>query len=315
MKLHDIHVLMAVAQAGSMGKAAALLNTTQSAISRSIADLEQSVGVRLLDRSPQGVEPTRYGRALLKRSVAVFDELRQGVQDIEFLCDPGAGELRIGAGPTVSEGIVLTVVEKLTLQYPRVAFHITPAGTLALFEELRARRIELGFSQLSGAAAEEDMDQEILFEEPLVVVAGRENPWVRRRKIKLAELVAEPWTWPPPGTAFDALVVEAFRASGLQPPRATVYAAAINIQTRLASNGRFLAVVPAYTMRFFPTHGSLKVLPVELPTARRQIGIITLRNRTLSPLAQLFIEAAREAAMPRAAAAPPSICVGNCSRY
>src|SRR3954468_6231841 len=93
MKLHDIHVLMAVVQAGSMGKAAALLNTTQSAISRSIADLENTVGVRLVDRSPRGVAPTRYGSALLKRGVAVFDELKQGVQDIEFLSNPEAGEL------------------------------------------------------------------------------------------------------------------------------------------------------------------------------------------------------------------------------
>ena len=63
MKLHDLHVLMSVVQSGSMGKAALLLNTTQSAISRSITELEHAVGVRLLDRSRQGVEPTEYGRA------------------------------------------------------------------------------------------------------------------------------------------------------------------------------------------------------------------------------------------------------------
>src|SRR5262244_1611220 len=83
MKLHDIHVLIAVVQAGSMGKAAALLNTAQSAIPRSIADLENAMGVRLLDRRPQGVEATNYGRALLNRSIAVFDELKQSVRDIE----------------------------------------------------------------------------------------------------------------------------------------------------------------------------------------------------------------------------------------
>lgn len=99
MKLQDIHVLMAVVQAGSMGKAAALLNTTQSAISRSIADLESTLNVRLLDRSSVGVEPTHYGRALLKRGVAIFDELRQSVQDIAHLSDPGSGEICIGSSP------------------------------------------------------------------------------------------------------------------------------------------------------------------------------------------------------------------------
>src|SRR5436190_5961638 len=187
MKLHDLNVLMAVVQAGSMSKAATLLNTTQSAISRSIADLEHTMGARLLDRNAQGVEPTRYGRALLKRGVVVFDELKQGVQDIEFLSDPAAGELRVGSTPAMSEGIVLAVIEKLSRQYPRVVFHVAPGGLLALYDDLRARRIELGFAQMPGAAPEDDMDQEVLFADPLVVVAGLENPWARRHKIKLAE--------------------------------------------------------------------------------------------------------------------------------
>src|SRR5882724_1828609 len=119
MKLHDLNVLMAVVQAGSMSKAAALLNTTQSAISRSIAELEHTIGARLLDRGPQGVEPTQYGRALLNRGIAAFGELKQGIQDIESLSDPGAGELRVGGSLSTSEGIVLTIIEKLSRQYPR----------------------------------------------------------------------------------------------------------------------------------------------------------------------------------------------------
>src|SRR5215213_6657476 len=97
MKLQDLHVLMTVVQAGSMGKAAQRLNITQPAISRSIAELEHAFGVRLLDRHRQGVEPTEYGRALLDCGAAVFDDLRQGVKNIEFLADPTAGEVRIGS--------------------------------------------------------------------------------------------------------------------------------------------------------------------------------------------------------------------------
>ena len=71
---------------------------------------------------------------------------------------------------------------------------------MTLYDELRERRIELGFARTSGPILEEDMEAEILFEEPLVVVAGIESPWAQRRKIKLAELVNEPWTWSPRGT-------------------------------------------------------------------------------------------------------------------
>src|SRR5262245_7631041 len=247
VKLHDLRILTAVVQAGSMSKAAALLNTTQSTISRSIAELEQTLGVRLLDRNAQGVEPTHYGHALLKRGVAAFDEIKQGVEDVRHLSDPGTGELRIGSAPALAEGIIFAVVEKLSRQYPRVVFHITPGGTLAVCEDLRSRRIELGF--VSGAVAEDDLNEDALFEEQLVIVAGVDSPWARRRKIKLADLVNEPWTWPPAGTAFDARVVEAFRACGLEPPRARVYYEGFNMRIRLAAGGRFLAIVPAYIFK------------------------------------------------------------------
>src|SRR3954451_4199907 len=177
LKLRELNILLAVADAGSMAKAAMRLAISQPAVSRAIADMEHTLGVTLLDRSPQGVEPTQYGRALLKRGVAVFDELKQGVQDIEFLADPTAGELRVGSTPAMSEGIVLAVIEKLSRQYPRAVFHVVPGGLLALCDDLRARRIELGFAQMPGAAPEEDMDQHALFADPLVVVAGLENPW------------------------------------------------------------------------------------------------------------------------------------------
>src|SRR5215475_13245777 len=97
LKLHDVRVLISVAETGSMSKAAERLGTSQPAVSRAISDLEHALGVSLLDRSPAGVEPTEYGYALIKRGLAAFDELRQGIEDIEFIADPTAGVLRLGS--------------------------------------------------------------------------------------------------------------------------------------------------------------------------------------------------------------------------
>ena len=299
IKFRDLHIALAVAQSGSMSKAAEALAISQSVVSKVIADLEQALGVRLFDRSRKGVEPTASGRALLSRGRAAFDELKQGVKEIEFLNDPTSGELWIGASPALSEGIALAVIERMSRQYPRIFFHVAQGDTLALSDELQERRIELAFAQISGRAPREYINSEMLFEDPLVIVAGMETPWVGRRKIKLAELVNESWTWPMPGTFFDSLVVEAFRASEIEPPHAAVHVDAFNMRLRLAATGRFLAIVPASVMRFPAKHPSIKVLPVELPTTHRQIGIITLKNRTLSPLARLFIECAREVASRR----------------
>src|SRR6267142_4579208 len=95
LRLRDLHVLFTVAQHGSMAKAAAQLGVSTPTVSEVIADLEHGLGVRLLDRSPKGVEPTIYGDALLKRTLIVFDELKQSIKDLEFLADPTTGEVRI----------------------------------------------------------------------------------------------------------------------------------------------------------------------------------------------------------------------------
>src|ERR1700755_3243346 len=96
LRFRDLQVFFLVVQCGSMAKAANELGITQPAVSEVVAGLEQAFGVRLFDRSPQGVEPTVFGLALLKRGVAALDELKQGIRDIEFLTDPTKGEVRIG---------------------------------------------------------------------------------------------------------------------------------------------------------------------------------------------------------------------------
>ena len=106
VKLHDLHVLMTVAELGSMGKAAERLAVSQPSVSKSISDLEYAVGVRLLDRTSRGVETTAYGRALLRRGMGAFDELRQGIKDIESLTDPTVGEVRVGCPEAISAGLL-----------------------------------------------------------------------------------------------------------------------------------------------------------------------------------------------------------------
>ena len=132
------------------------------------------------------------------------------MKDIEFLSDPNARELRIGANPSLSEGIVAIGIDRLSRRYPSVVFQVAPAGTQKPYDELREWRIELAIARMPGVVAEDDIDQHALFEEPLVVVAGTDNPWVRRRRITLADLVNEPWTWAASGTMFPFLA-----ASGL----------------------------------------------------------------------------------------------------
>src|SRR5262249_1485796 len=143
LKLRDLRILIAVTRAGSMGKAAAQLAISQPAVSRAIADLEASLGVSLLDRRPQGVEPTPYGRALITRGVAAFDELKQGVKEINFIADPTAGEVRIGGSTAMALGIIAAVIDRLARRHPRVSFHFVTPEPPTPYPQLRGRHVDL----------------------------------------------------------------------------------------------------------------------------------------------------------------------------
>ena len=300
MKLQDLHVLMTAVQAGSMGKAAQILNTTQPNISRSIGELEQALGVRLLDRHRQGIEPTEYGRALLDCGAAVFDDLRQGVKNIAFLADPAAGELRIGTTTFLAASFVSALVDRLSRRYPRIVFHLVTGYTETLHQELAERNVDLLIIRGSGPIADPRYDFEFLFDDSYVVAAGAQNQWGRRRRIEIAELVNELWVLPPPDSVIGSIVMDAFRTSGLDYPRVSVVTDCPHMRISLLATGRFVTIFPASAFRFLAKRSELRILPVELPTARRPNGIVTLKNRALSPVAKLFIDCAREVAKPLA---------------
>jgi DNA-binding transcriptional LysR family regulator len=232
--------------------------------------------------------------------MAVFDELRRGVKNIEFLADPVAGELRIGCNPYLAASFVSALVDRLSRRYPRIVFHLITAFAEPLYRELYERNVDFVISRRFSPIADDRLDFEFLFDDSYVVAASAETRWARRRRIDLAELMEESWTLPPPGSPAGLAAEEAFRARGLDCPRATVFAIAPEVRMRLLATGRFVSMFVASVLRFPIPHSEIKVLPVELPVARVPNGIITLKNRTLSPLARLFIEHAREVAKPLA---------------
>jgi len=301
IRLRDLHILLAVVQCKSMAKAAEHLAISKPVVSKVIADLEHVLGVRLLERDRHGAEPTIYGAALLKRGTTVFDELREGVKDIEFLTDPAAGEVRIGSPPFLAASFVSAVVDRLSRRYPRIVYHLVAhAETEALLRDLSERNVDLLIARRFGSIADEQLDFEFLFEDSYVVAVGAQSPWARRRRIELAELVNEQWVLPPPGSTFGLVVMEAFRASGLDYPRTTMVTFSPEVRMRLLATGRFLGIFPASALRLPTRHPEIKILPVELPAARVPTAIVTLKNRTLGPVARLFIEHAREVAKPLA---------------
>jgi DNA-binding transcriptional LysR family regulator len=308
LHLRDLHILLTVAQSRSMIRASQQLAMSQPAVSKAIAALEHTLGVRLLDRGPRGVEPTRYGHALLRRGAAVFDELRQGVSEIEFLADPGVGELRIGCGEPVAITLLPTVIQALSSTYPRLVFHVRQVDTIAFdFRDLRERKLDILVGRIAEPFKEDDLNAETVLEQRVALVAGAQSEWARRRKLSLGELVNEKWVLLPPEMPESEYVASAFRAQGLTPPRASVATLSFHIRAALVARGDFLSAFPMDLLSHF---GSVKALSVDLGLRPRPVAIVTLKNRTLSPAAELFIDCIRDVASSRRAVGPPSRTLG-----
>jgi DNA-binding transcriptional LysR family regulator len=283
-----------------MAKAANELAVSHPVVSRSISELEHTLGVRLLERNPHGVELTEFGRAMLNRSYAAFDELRQGVKDIEFLADPTKGEVRIGSTGPLAASFVSSIVDRLHQRYPHMMFHLVTADSGSLQRDLDERNFDLLILRKIGPFAEDRISFEVLYDNPYFVAAGVKSPWARRRRVELAELINELWILPRAGTRFGSLARDIFGAKGLPCPRAAVIGSGLETTINLVSTGHYLTIHPESVFAFPAPHPFIRKLPIELPIVSGPIGILTLKNRTLNPAAQLFIKTAREVAEPLA---------------
>nr|AFD29749.1 CadR [Pseudomonas putida] len=290
LKLRDIYILSAVVRWGSMAKTASHLGMSQPAVSEAIASLEGALGVRLLDRHAQGVESTIYADALLKRGQVIFDELMQGVNDIEFLANPEVGEIPIACAEFLSANFLPNAIGQFSQQYPHVVFSVVQQDTTTLENrELQERTVDLVLARTPRNFSDDDLNVEVLFEDPHYIVAGTSSPWAQRTNIALKDLADEPWIMPP-SSIIEKFVKAEFEKRELNL-NVSVNAASILLRNQLLSTGRYISVMPLSLLSGNSTQWSLKALDMEdVHMTPPPISLITLKRRMLSPVVERFVE-------------------------
>jgi len=295
-KLRDLQILFSVAQHGSMAKAAAHLATTQPTVSQAIADLEDIIGVRLFDRSTQGVVPTAYGRILLKRGGDAFDALKQGLRDIEFLATSGAGDIWIGCPEPVLLGFVPEIIQRIAALHPQITVHVVDVNPAENeFHRLREQKLDLMIGRCAHLKLDDDLAVETLYEESFSIVTGFKSPWARRRKVVLMDLMDEPWLYGEPSNATQTVISQAIHARTGRLPHVAVYTTSMSLRLSLLSTGRYISCVPDSIYQHGSQGQTVRALPLDFEL-KLPIGLYTLKNRTLSPVVGLFIEQVRETA-------------------
>lgn len=299
VRLRDLETLVAVVQAGGMRKAAGELHMSQPAVSKAMRELEDTLGLKLLERGRRGVAPTPFGEALVRRSKAVADEVDNALRELAHLADPEAGEVRLGAMETLQAGLVAAAVQLQLLRSPRMRFHFESGQSPDLITHfLPQRMVDVAIARPASLPLPADIEGEPLFNDQLRVAVGPQHPLARRRKLSLADLLDEQWILSRlevrPGTP----VPLAFAEAGLPMPQRIVVTGSLYMRQNMLAGGRFVTCVPHSVLPFAKVRSAFHILPVELPLWRTPTMILKLRGRNLGPAAELFLDTLRELAKP-----------------
>jgi DNA-binding transcriptional LysR family regulator len=295
IRLKDLHTLQMVSELGSMAKAWASLGLSQPAISKSIADMEHVLGAPLLDRSARGVELTECGRLLVARGRVIFDELRQGVIEIEQQSDPNSGEVRIGLTEPIA-GFAAEAISLLAGKYPRITHDVLVSDTTTLLRLLRERDLDIVLTRWTSTAIADDLAAEVLYKAPLAVLADRRHPLIGRKRLQLADLMGESWTLSPPDSFLGKVVAEVFRTRQLGLPAAVVTSLSIYMRLNFLANGRFLTVLPLRMTKQRANAAWLRALDVDLSDSSGPIAAITVKKRSLPGAVKHFQAGCRQIA-------------------
>ena len=283
-----------------MAKAAAELGVAQPTVSEVTANLEHAYDVRLFDRSARGVQLTVYGEALLKRSIAVFDEINQSAKDMQFLADPTVGEVRIACVEGLSATVLPEMLRHFARRYPNVVLYVDNlTSSRTDMVGLRNRQYDLALVRRdSGMLMDEDLSVQTLYDDDeMVVAAGMNTRWACQPAISLADLIDEPWILSPPGYWHHRRVEEAFRDLGFSLPKARIIVSSgVTLRMQLMADGPYISVFTSSVMRQNAHRFGIAALPIDLPSKPWPVVVVTLRNRTQSAAVERFIESVRQVA-------------------
>ena len=300
LKMRELRVLLAVAQQGSFRKAGQLLHLTQPAVTAAVAELEKTLGVRLFERTSQGVTPTAQGESFIARASAIFGELRRAAEDVSVISRGARRTLRVGTGGGGwGMGILPEALGRLLDPDPDSFVLIREADEDTLIDLLKARELDMFFSRLAPLGSDADLAYQPLFEDSICVLAKRTHPLAARKRVNWDALADERWVTPPSGALAFEHVQRTLYKSGLAMPGHVIESTSAPFALSMVLQGDYLCFGTYLFYEFTVLQPLLTILPVNLPELKVAFGAVTLKYRELNPLGVRLAEIVAQLAQAR----------------
>ncbi|MCP9661032.1 pca operon transcription factor PcaQ [Escherichia fergusonii] len=293
IRLRHLHTFVAVAQQGTLGRAAETLNLSQPALSKTLNELEQLTGTRLFDRGRLGAQLTPPGEQFLTHAVKVLDALNNAAQALNRKEGLNSDIVRIGALPTAALGILPAVLGQFHRQHKDTMLQVATMNNTMLLAGLKSGEIDIGIGRMSDPELIGGLNYELLFLESLKLVVRPNHPLLQEN-VTLSRVMEWPVVVSPKGTVPRQNAETLLQSQGCKIPDGCIETLSASLSRQLTVDYDYVWFVPSGAVKEDLRQGSLVALPVPTQGAGEPIGILTRVDAQLSSGAQILISAIRK---------------------
>lgn len=301
LKTRQLLLLVALAEAGNIHRAAQLLSMTQPAASKLLKDLEEVLEVALFERLPRGMRPTWYGETMIRHARMALASLNQAHEEIGAFKTGHLGRVAVGAVASPGLRLLPAAVARVKQEHPGLSIAIDVETSPVLLERLGQGRLDILVSRLFAGQDTRCLSYTPLAGEAVCAISRPGHPLLACGALTLRTLLgagaATGWIVPPAGSMLRQRFDLMFQQGGLAAPVNTIETGALLFITRMLQQSDMLAVIGADVAHYYAAHGIVAVLPLTLPCDMDSFGIITRSDRPLSPAAQLMLAALKQTAL------------------
>ncbi|MGS6599050.1 LysR substrate-binding domain-containing protein [Klebsiella pneumoniae] len=293
IRLRHLHTFVAVAQQGTLGRAAETLNLSQPALSKTLNELEQLTGTRLFERGRLGAQLTLVGEQFLTHAVKVLDALNSAGQALNRKEGLNNDIVRIGALPTAALGILPTVIGQFHKQQKDITLQVATMNNIMLLAGLKSGEIDIGIGRMSDPELMSGLHYELLFLESLKLVVRPGHPLLQET-VTLSRVMEWPVVVSPKGTVPRQNAEALLQSQGCKMPAGCIETLSASLSRQLTVDFDYVWFVPSGAVKDDLRRGVLTALPIATQGAGEPIGILTRVDATLTPGTQTLLSAIRK---------------------
>jgi len=296
LKTRQLLLLVALSEEGNIHRAAQALSMSQPAASKLLKDLEDVLEVSLFDRLPRGMRPTWYGEIMIRHALVALASLNQAHDELQAAKAGQFGQVSIGAITSPALMLLPQAVQMVKDNHPDLRVSLQIETSDVLIEKLNQNKLDILIARLFAQHDKSDLRYEVLTDEPISLVGRPDHPLLMAKNLSLPELVDSAWIVPPAGSVLRYRFELMFQELGLRAPVNLIETGALLFTSKILQKSDMLSLMATDVARFYAEHGLMSILPIHLPCQMEAFGIITRRDRLLSPAAEVMLRAIRSTA-------------------